>query len=416
MRRTGQQSRRARNIGLAAVLASLVAGGATGTATAGERGQGLVQAQVVEGPTEILFAYRLRDRAGGLHRLRFMLSKAAVAASRERFRAYDPVELKSLATRDAGSQLEAAVAVLGERYPHADFTLSDDGGVHWRIDAPPGFGVRGQQIFSERLAFEAERIRAAYAGVDIRVEPGGRVQVQAPGQEQLRQVEQQLAVARRRAQEAVARYATRQSMLSKVDARAIHADVEAALREIQGNLEGFKEAYFRERLYRLGDNGLLYPDYATIAAIEAADLHAVADAVGRWTAGLDRREALSRLLLFTQAIPYDALQQRTSETGFLPPLQVLRQNRGDCDSKSVLFAAVAHLLYPDLPLALILIPDHAYLAVGIEPEPGDAALTYDGRRWTVAEPVGPRLLALGRLSEQSLGDGAVIEGVLPLFP
>ena len=55
-----------------------------------------------------------------------------------------------------------------------------------------------------------------------------------------------------------------------------------------------------------------------------------------WLAGLSQRQAINRLLIWVQSIPYDTLHDRANDLGFLAPINVLMQNRGDCDSKSVL--------------------------------------------------------------------------------
>jgi hypothetical protein len=93
---------------------------------------------------------------------------------------------------------------------------------------------------------------------------------------------------------------------------------------------------------------------------------------------------------------------------------VLAENRGDWDNKSVLFAAIAHRLNPNLPIALVLLPSHAYLALGMSPDPADARIDYRGQTWIVVEPVGPGLLPIGELGQESQRGGA-IDGVVTLF-
>jgi hypothetical protein len=135
----------------------------------------------------------------------------------------------------------------------------------------------------------------------------------------------------------------------------------------------------------------------------------------QWTNGLSRREALGQLLLFTQSIPYDQLEDRRTDAGFLLPALVLAENRGDCDSKAVTFAALAHLLYPNLPIAMVLLPRHAYLALGVDPEPGDQTLTLDRQTWTLAEAAGPGLFPIGQLAPGSSAGRDAIEALVPLF-
>jgi hypothetical protein len=193
----------------------------------------------------------------------------------------------------------------------------------------------------------------------------------------------------------------------------IRAEVQAELAQIQARMDGFAERFFQQRLYRINADGELLPDYRRIARIEADELDALVPPLRAWLRGLDRRAGLERLLLFTQSIPYDPLHDRSESAGFLPPVQVLAENRGDCDSKSVLFAALAHGLYPDLPIALALIPGHAYLALGLSPGRHDTRIDWSGRSWVVAEPVGPAISDLGQLTDQSVDQP--VEEMIRLF-
>jgi hypothetical protein len=185
--------------------------------------------------------------------------------------------------------------------------------------------------------------------------------------------------------------------------------------EIQQRMTDFKTAYYRDRLYRVGNGGYLLPDYGRIAQESLPDLQPVAAAFRSNTLGLSRRETLDRLLRFIQSIPYERLDDRSSDAGFLVPLVMLAENRGDCDSKAVAYATVMHLLFPEVSVSLVLVPQHAFLALAIPPRGGDRTLRSGGRTWVLAEPVGPARRPLGRIgpeSERSLGQ---IESVIPLF-
>ena len=83
------------------------------------------------------------------------------------------------------------------------------------------------------------------------------------------------------------------------------------------------------------------------------------------------------------------------------PLSLLGRNKGDCDSKSTLFLALMHQAWPDLPVGMVYIPEHAFVALGIEPERGDAKLEDEGRSWLLAEPVGPRTAPAGEVDKKS---------------
>jgi hypothetical protein len=179
---------------------------------------------------------------------------------------------------------------------------------------------------------------------------------------------------------------------------------------------GFEAAYYEERRYRLHDDRSLRPDYARIARESVEPLAPVAAALAAATRGRSRREVIDRLLLFLQTIPYDPLEDRATDAGFALPLAVLAGNRGDCDSKSVTFAALLHRLYPDLPIALILVPGHALVALGLSPEGGDRrTIRYAGRTWVLGEPVGPGAYPLGRIAEESASGLDRVEALVALF-
>ena len=56
---------------------------------------------------------------------------------------------------------------------------------------------------------------------------------------------------------------------------------------------------------------------------------------------------------------------------------------------------------PDLPVAVVLIPNHAFVAVGIDAAPGELHFKRDGQVFVVAEPVGPAVVGLGKASGKS---------------
>lgn len=106
------------------------------------------------------------------------------------------------------------------------------------------------------------------------------------------------------------------------------------------------------------------------------------------------------LLSYVQSLPYAALGKR-GDNDYLPPLSVLRTNHGDCDSKAVLLASLIRAIYPDLPLAMIYLPEHALLGIQL----GDASprppTRIDDQAWLLAEAAGPALLPLGEVADST---------------
>ena len=120
----------------------------------------------------------------------------------------------------------------------------------------------------------------------------------------------------------------------------------------------------------------------------------------------DAREYFNLLLSWVQSIPYDALDNRAQSngSGFAPPIQLLNENRGDCDSKSVLIASIARAFLPDTAMVLVLLPEHALLGIALSPKKGEETLKADGKTYVLMEPTGPALLKFGEVAESSAKD------------
>ena len=116
-----------------------------------------------------------------------------------------------------------------------------------------------------------------------------------------------------------------------------------------------------------------------------------------------RQKTVAEMLAFIQSIPYkqlDSLNGRQGK-GFLTPRQVLEQNRGDCDSKVTLMAAMLAQLFPELKQAMVFVPGHALLGVALPAKPGEATLSWEGETYLLMEPTGPAQLAMGQLAPTS---------------
>ena len=84
------------------------------------------------------------------------------------------------------------------------------------------------------------------------------------------------------------------------------------------------------------------------------------------------------------------------------PLSLLAKNKGDCDSKVVLFLAIVHKAYPEIPLAVLDVPGHAAAMIGMPPKGKEKAYRIDEQIWVPVEPVGPGLIPLGALDGGTL--------------
>lgn len=122
------------------------------------------------------------------------------------------------------------------------------------------------------------------------------------------------------------------------------------------------------------------------------------------------RQVTDFTLNFIQNIPYSTLESRvqSSGLGFNPPLKVLWENQGDCDSKATLAIAILRSLMPRVKLALIFIKEHALIAVHMPPVGNDFSVDINQETYVLADPTGPSLFSLGEVSEES--EMAILQG------
>lgn len=115
----------------------------------------------------------------------------------------------------------------------------------------------------------------------------------------------------------------------------------------------------------------------------------------------DARAYLDILLGWVQSIPYDPLEDRLSSNGagFAPPMGLLLQNKGDCDSKAVLTSALVRAFLPDTSMIMVFLPNHALLGVAIKPLAHEETLSINDETYVLYEPTGPALIPFGQVSE-----------------
>ncbi|HKY92424.1 MAG TPA: hypothetical protein VJM11_15355, partial [Nevskiaceae bacterium] len=86
--------------------------------------------------------------------------------------------------------------------------------------------------------------------------------------------------------------------------------------------------------------------------------------------------------------------------GFYTPGRALEQGFGDCDTKSALLAAILTDLGQS-GLVGVRVPGHYLLGVEREPKPGDAFVTWQGRRFVLIEAAGPAHRPPGQVSDRT---------------
>ncbi len=144
-------------------------------------------------------------------------------------------------------------------------------------------------------------------------------------------------------------------------------------------------------------------DYARIAQQAQVRLRPIAHAFRARSKGQSVRAQVAEVLHFFQNIPYNDLTQGKVRgfKGFSPPLEMIAQNLGDCDSKATAMMGLLRLLEEERSVAIFLVPKHAFLGVEMEPREDDAHYTYQGTTYVLMEPTGPRVRPIGSLLKSS---------------
>jgi hypothetical protein len=164
----------------------------------------------------------------------------------------------------------------------------------------------------------------------------------------------------------------------------------------------FQETYYQTFTNHEQINGIKV-DHVSIANNSVADLKPLKPIILDKVSIQNIRKATNYVLAFVQSIPYSTLESRmtSSGAGFSPPLRMLWENQGDCDSKMTLTAALLRALMPRIEMALIFIDGHAFIGINIPAEAGETTIIHEEVTYLLAEPTGPALLPLGKLAPES---------------
>jgi hypothetical protein len=151
-----------------------------------------------------------------------------------------------------------------------------------------------------------------------------------------------------------------------------------------------------------GDAGVI-PDHAYFMQSSVEALKPLAQKLIQRFPNVAARQMADYLLPFIQSIPYVSQDSRATSAAlsYLPPLRVLEDNQGDCDSKAVLLAAIMRAAYPQVNMAMIYMPNHAMLGLQIPYVDSDIKIAHEGASYLVAEVAGPAMFQLGDASASS---------------
>lgn len=146
------------------------------------------------------------------------------------------------------------------------------------------------------------------------------------------------------------------------------------------------------------------PDHLRYVSENTAALLPVAQAMFEKLPTNSKTRAYIHLVLsWVQSIPYNELKNRLTSNGagYLPPLSVIANNQGDCDSKTVLMASLVRSLFPDVKMTMVFLPNHALLGIALPFRKNGQTLNIDGMDYLLMEPTGPSKIPLGEISNRS---------------
>jgi len=149
------------------------------------------------------------------------------------------------------------------------------------------------------------------------------------------------------------------------------------------------------------------PDHLRYIKENQADILPIAQAVyDKLPSNSETRAYVNLVLSWVQSIPYNELKNRVTSNGagYLPPLFVVANNQGDCDSKTVLMASLIRSLIPDVKMTMVFLPNHALLGIVLPYRTNEQTIDIDGLDYLLMEPTGPAKIPLGEIANSSARD------------
>lgn len=184
--------------------------------------------------------------------------------------------------------------------------------------------------------------------------------------------------------------------------------VEAILQNLktvqQKEYDKYLQTHYFTRFTTLFNQQAIKPDHVRYAAESVKPLVAASQAFyEKLESDSDSRAYFSLLLGWIQSIPYDTLEDRvvSNGSGYAPPVSVLMQNLGDCDSKAVLASSMVRAFLPSTKMIMVFLPNHALLGIALTPMVNERTIEHDGDTFVLYDPTGPALIPFGQVSEDT---------------
>lgn len=162
--------------------------------------------------------------------------------------------------------------------------------------------------------------------------------------------------------------------------------------------------YLAKGYYYLLDDPIkgkgVIPDHLRFMQDALPQLQPVADAFIASYGKKNIRQIAARLTEWIQQIPYRDLDDRIASNGkgYAPPLQLIFDHSGDCDSKAVLWAGVMRLIFPTLVIKIIYLPEHAVIAAQVPATDTEQVIDLADASLLLIDPTGPAPLKLGQVA------------------
>lgn len=178
--------------------------------------------------------------------------------------------------------------------------------------------------------------------------------------------------------------------LTRID--AMTAYLEAEYRRIGNEI---KADLYKERGFLYKDRFITI-DHGGMVLRSQLPLSDCYGALRREAHGYNERQYLGLYLAFFQEIRYEVPPDEVNgkkTLGLYVPTEVLVNDHGDCDSKSLAFSAMMRAMLK--PVLVIDLPDHVLVGVETRPGPGQAYVRVGNRYFVLCEVAGPGKLAPG---------------------
>ncbi len=162
--------------------------------------------------------------------------------------------------------------------------------------------------------------------------------------------------------------------------------------------------YLAKGYYYLLDDPIkgqgVIPDHLRFMQDALPHLQPVADAFIASYGKKNIRQIAARLTEWIQQIPYRDLDDRIASNGkgYAPPVQLIFDHSGDCDSKAVLWAGVMRLIFPTLVIKVIYLPEHAVIAAQVPATDTEQVIDLADASLLLIDPTGPAPLKLGQVA------------------